>query len=277
MVDTLSEALIWNSLGIATIPIRNSSKRPALDSWRVFQDRLPTPRELRTWFFSNRYNIAAVTGWRGLVVVDFDDSWRYSTWLSRLPNTQALTVLSTYRVQTRRGWHLSFYSRPPATSWRGEGVDVKAAGGYVLAPPSIHPTGHVYRGVGRPAEIQHISSVSELLPEYRDEPDIARGSMTRSKKDPFAEAMCDSVGISVAEIKARLSFEDVLGVSLNGQSRHGVTLIKCPFHDEEQASFAIYPDGHAHCFGACSFHGDVIDFWAAMHNLTIAEAMRTLA
>ena len=56
---------------------------------------------------------------------------------------------------TLRRWHL-YYRHPghpvlpalPALPGH-PGVDVKADGGYVVAPPSIHPgTGHPYRWVG---------------------------------------------------------------------------------------------------------------------------------
>ena len=273
IMNTLDAAQTWHNLGIATIPVKMKDKRPALSAWKSYQSRLPMPHELQTWFGSGRLNIAVLTGWRGLVVIDFDDLWRYSYWLSRLPQSLALIVLSTYRVQTRRGWHLYFYSRTPAQSWPGDGVDVKAAGGYVLAPPSIHPTGHVYSAIGRSEMIQQISSVSELLPEYRDAPELARPSLTHRELDPYDDAMRDETGTSVAEIKAKLSFADLLGTHhKNGRIWHAL----CPFHGDTNPSFAVYPDGHAHCH-ACGWHGDALDAFTEMNNLTIADAMRELS
>jgi DNA primase len=43
---------------------------------------------------------------------------------------------------------------------------------------------------------------------------------------------------------------------------------RCPLpgHSDTSPSFFIYPDGHAHCYG-CGFHGDLVDFWAAVRGL----------
>lgn len=51
---------------------------------------------------------------------------------------------------------------------------------------------------------------------------------------------------------------------------------RCPFHDERTASFRIFPDNHAHCFG-CNFHGDAIDFVMKSHDgMMFADAVKFL-
>lgn len=74
-----------------------------------------------------------------------------------------------------------------------------------------------------------------------------------------------------AAIKARVNIKDVIGkaVKLN---RKGQGL--CPFHGEKTPSFQVYDD-NAHCFG-CGWHGDVVDFVAAMDNCTPADAIAKL-
>ena len=66
---------------------------------------------------------------------------------------------ATWISSTARGWHFWFkYTGPiPSSTGRiGPGLDVKADGGYVIAPPSIHPSGRAYAWVvppeGEPAE-----------------------------------------------------------------------------------------------------------------------------
>jgi hypothetical protein len=272
-MNTHTTAHQWRDLGVATIPILARSKVPALDSWKPYQTRLPTDRELRTWFLNSGYGLAVITGWTDLVVVDWDDAWLYSAWLSGL-NGQYSAVSRTYRVQTRRGWHL-YFRCPNAQNWKGPGVDVKAAGGYVLAPPTIHPTGHRYAGVGEMGAIQAIGGLDYLLPGYAADDGQAVARHERVPPDPFDDAMRapQHVGLSAADIKARIHWPDIVpGLT----TRRGKLTACCPIHSEKSPSFVVYPDGYAHCYG-CGFHGDVIDGWAAMHKLTTVEAMIELA
>lgn len=49
----------------------------------------------------------------------------------------------------------------------------------------------------------------------------------------------------------------------------------CPFHDDHEPSLMLYRD-HYHCFG-CGAHGDVINFTAALFDLSFHEAVDKLA
>ena len=60
------------------------------------------------------------------------------------------------------------------------------------------------------------------------------------------------------------------GVEVN---RHGKAL--CPFHNDRNPSLFV-DDDHYHCF-ACGEHGDVIDFTAKLHGLTVYDAAKKLA
>jgi len=262
-MTSLDAALQWRNLGIATIPILAGSKRPALE-WERYQHELPSEAKLRAWFAVG-YNLAVVLGWRNLAVIDFDSQDVWQSWQTERD------PLDTYRVQTARGWHLYVYTEEKTSTWRGEGVDVKGESSYVLSPPSVHPTGHQYRGYGSPELIATIASIKDILPEY----ELPATMMHVSRPiDPYDMAMRDSVGFSVADIKATVRWEDVL--SVNGTARRGVVMVNCPFHADEHASMALYPDKHAHCFG-CGLHLSIIDFFALLHNLTIPEAMRSMA
>ena len=265
-MNALETALQWHSLGIATIPILAGSKKPALQSWSEYQKRLPTEGELRAWFVVE-YGLAVLTGWRGLAVVDFDDSDYWESWQA------GRDPIDTYRVETRRGWHLYFFVDEPVSCWHSEVVDVKAAGGYVLAPPSIHPSGHKYQGYGSPSQIAMITSIKDVIPEYEDVPQWQ--PRERKPLDPYEAAMREPCGTSVEAVKAQWRWEDL--IPLNGRARRGVTMTNCPLHSDKNASFAIYPDGHWHCFGCGGHGGDIIDLFAAMNNLTVQEALREMA
>ena len=54
----------------------------------------------------------------------------------------------------------------------------------------------------------------------------------------------------------------------------GVFFVHCPFHDDSDPSFAVYPEGYK-CYG-CGWHGDVIDLVAELHQLDIRAAIDLL-
>lgn len=60
------------------------------------------------------------------------------------------------------------------------------------------------------------------------------------------------------------------GVEVN---RHGKAL--CPFHNDRHPSLFV-DDDHYHCY-ACGEHGDVIDFTAKLHGLSLYDAAKKLA
>jgi len=269
-MTALETALNWRSHGIAVIPILARSKRPAISKWKPYQHRLPSESELRLWF-SNGYSLAVITGWRHLVVIDWDDMGKYVAWLDDLAPELAHLVFETYRVWTGRGLHIYLMTKAKTRTMPGDGVDVKAEGGYVLAPPSIHPSGRRYQAEGNIEDIQHLDSIDELLPPP---PPPSWEPRHTDLKDPFDAAMCKSANFSqVEKIQSRWCVEDLLP----GLPHHrGLRMVDCPFHADSHASLAVYPDGHMHCFG-CGFHAsNVVGLYAGLHKIDLWEAIREM-
>jgi DNA primase len=53
-------------------------------------------------------------------------------------------------------------------------------------------------------------------------------------------------------------------------------IARCPFHDDRNPSFVVYPQTQSfHCFG-CREHGDVISFLMRKEHLSFPEASRVL-
>lgn len=82
---------------------------------------------------------------------------------------------------------------------------------------------------------------------------------------------------SIAEIKRRLSIEDVVGESVKltraGRNLKGL----CPFHSEKSPSFVVYPqNGSYHCFG-CGANGDALGFVMKTDGLDFRGALEKLA
>jgi len=115
-----------------------------LVAWKEYQKRLPTPEEVNHWFNTNPdANIGIVTGRvSNLVVFDFDSAsaLEYAQETGGLPESTAV-------VETGKGFH--FYMRHPDFDVSSHvntdlGLDIRAEGGYAVAPTSIHGSGRIY-------------------------------------------------------------------------------------------------------------------------------------
>lgn len=109
------------------------------------------PATIRTWWaVEPAANIGIATGHGGLLVVDIDpDKGGYES-ARRLADHLPLTL----GVRTGTGgMHLYYLARDPKNSAGklGNGIDTRGAGGYVVAPPSIHPNGNAYVWLARPS------------------------------------------------------------------------------------------------------------------------------
>ncbi|MCJ7761103.1 bifunctional DNA primase/polymerase [Candidatus Bathyarchaeota archaeon] len=270
-MSTLEVAQRWHSLGVSCIPILFLQKKPALSSWKQYQDELPSEADLRAWFDGSGYSIAVITG-RGLVIVDFDDMARHSEWINSLP-AERLAALNTYRVKTARGFHYYWWLEESCDEWHGEGVDVKSRG-YCLCPPSVHPSGIEYRGYGRIEGIGHIEHITDLLPDYKPRQEWQQPSPPPSQRDIFDEAMREHLPSGMLELaKQKITYEDLLPSLSKGR---GVRYALCPIHHDTQPSLAVFEDWHWYCF-ACFSHGrDALDLFATMNHINITEAIERL-
>lgn len=81
----------------------------------------------------------------------------------------------------------------------------------------------------------------------------------------------------IAQIKARLRIEDVIGRHVELRPAGTRLVAPCPFHQETKPSFSVNPEGgFYYCFG-CQASGDVIEFYRAINGLEFGEAVEALA
>ncbi len=155
----LDHALALWRRGLSVIPVPlprpgvppgapGDGKVPTI-AWRQYQARLPTEDEIRAWF-TTAQNLAVVTGTiSGVVVVDADgpEALRWCT--KRLRYTP-------WQTKTARGFHL-WYAHPGVrvanrarleTEHGRLAIDVRADGGFVIAPGSLHTSGACYTEAG---------------------------------------------------------------------------------------------------------------------------------
>ena len=150
-------ALSYLRQGLSVIPLKSptmvSNELPPqefirqckmpLVKWKEFQSRLPTEEEVAGWFDKWPYaNIGIVTGMvSGIVVFDLDSEHavQYAENEGGFPDTP--------KVKTGKGHHV--YVKHPGFEVRNDvrkelDIDIRADGGYVVAPPSIHGNGNQY-------------------------------------------------------------------------------------------------------------------------------------
>ena len=163
-LQTLDLALFYDHLGCSTLPLRPRDKAPC-GKWKRYQDRRPTRDELRKWFGGGQRNIGIICGTvsERLLVRDFDTSVGYDDWATREPDLA--NELPTCR--TSRGFHVYARSDTPTASTCLDDGELRSDGNYVVAPPSIHPSGMAYTWTLPPGDdIPTINlQASGLVPE----------------------------------------------------------------------------------------------------------------
>lgn len=289
-MNVLGVALSWRDKGIATIPIKRGDKRPAV-LWGSYHRRLPTFDELNYWFApeynpAGPPNLAVVVGWRGLVVLDFDDLELYFLWRSWCESQTALWhVPQTYQVLTSRGIHVYFCTDTPAANRKLSGLDIQAQAKYVIAPPSIHPTGHVYTAVNAAANVMRVSCIEAVLPPDLLVEEVTAPTVRRIQhsaalpNDPFSAAM-QPVDFTfddgpISEIHNRYDITDLVG---SISKRGGRYYAKCPLHQDNDPSLQI-ENQRVRCWAGCTGGKwwDYIDLFAALNGLSNQQAIEELA
>jgi hypothetical protein len=142
---------LYQSFGFSIIPIKPRDKRPSVDKWECYQETRATPGQIAEWFRDPALNVGVLCGKvsGNLVVLDFDSPKAYATyWDGKDPSEK------TFVSKTGRGYQV--WVRDPILSELTTKIDyrpfmdleVRANSHYVVAPPSIHPSGPTYVVLG---------------------------------------------------------------------------------------------------------------------------------
>ena len=165
-MQTKEQALQYEQLGFSVIPLLPKDKKP-LVPWIAFQQKRALPEQILAWWDQHpQANLGIVTGQiSGIFVLDVD---------------------GTQGQESLKGKHLP----PTVTSRTGGGgihylyrypgfevktctnllpkVDIRGDGGYIAAPPSIHPNGTAYEWAISPDDGE-ISQAPAWLLELLDD------------------------------------------------------------------------------------------------------------
>ena len=179
-INNLKPALeLWdngfNVIPVKSKPITPTPENPSEDkglfkqpliSWKKYQDTRVSREDLYKWYEESPYlNVGIITN--GLVIVDADKD-EAVLWCHENLSTPVVS-------KTAKGKHY-YFSKPQdfqiSNSVNSElGIDIRATGGFVVAPPSVHGSGLVYRWASsvtpKLAEIPEMSREEfEVLQEH---------------------------------------------------------------------------------------------------------------
>jgi putative DNA primase/helicase len=141
------EAVEYRRRGWSPIPIKERSKEPNLLELHPYLNRKATREELDAWRWSG---VGIVTGpVSGVLVLDVDGP-------EGEEELRKYGHPATPMVRTAGGGIHLYFKHPEHHVRTGirvaPGLDVKASGGYVVAPPSVGPNGRAYEWIISPQD-----------------------------------------------------------------------------------------------------------------------------
>ena len=253
--------------GFAVVPMhlatggRCSCMRPDCPSpgkhprvrWQRFERQAPAAAQVASWW--RRWpdaSVGVITGTVSrLLVLDVDPRNGGAETMAALEERGGALPAAPETRTGGGGRHLWFaLGAPLASGPLGPGVDVKADGGIVIAPPSRHASGGVYEW--RPGRgLDDVALVSP--PAWLVALAAARtGPALRGERAGAARR----AGVPPRTAQERAEFAEAwarAGVIIRpGDHGH-----RCPFHDDRHPSLHVDADGcRWHCFG-CGLGGGI--------------------
>lgn len=235
-------ALSYAKKGWAVFPVKERAKKPL--TTHGFLDASKDETTIKSWWVKHpNANIGIATGSKsdGLVVIDIDvdeDEGKHGDeTLEQWEEETGCYIDSLTAITGRGGKHLYFKSSVPYNSAAGymPDIDIRAEGGYVIAPGSIHPNGKEYFFDDEDQKIVNVqedSDVEYFLNEY-----FAKGGKAEGEKKKFEmpEKVTSCRNNFLRDLQGKLAGEGIYtDEEIKAQIR-AVNLSRCepPLSDEE--------------------------------------------
>lgn len=165
----LKAALQYINIGFSVFPVKPKGKEPL--TAHGCRDASTNENQIKKWWqqYPNA-NIGLVMG-NGFIAIDLDvdedrgvNGYRVLCDWQRENGELPDTILS---ITGRGGYHMIFRTEKDYKNAVGlyEGVDIRSNGGYIIAPPSIHPNGRRYEWEQAPEEYQ-IAQADNLVERF---------------------------------------------------------------------------------------------------------------
>ena len=110
-MTTVETAMTYLAAGLSVLPAKRAEKRPAVGSWKIWTDRLPSEYEVKAWFGNHPDGMCIVTGHvsGNLECMDFDNHGElYESWKAKVdPGLFSRLVVET---TPSGGYHVLYRS-----------------------------------------------------------------------------------------------------------------------------------------------------------------------
>jgi hypothetical protein len=271
----LDASLFWLDQGISTVPLVYRSKKP-LVPWTPYRTRLPSIEQIKLWYEDGLpHNLALVTGWCGICVLDFDNPESYSAWyVQNLIHNPA--ILNTYRVLSSRGVHVYYYlsEHTKLDTLQGALFEVKCAGRLVTTPPSVHESGRAYTDLDNPENIRTVTP--EQILNYSPvvfEPFV----FPLRQRSKYAPQNIPETESPIEVIKERVSLLSFFPAAQKIDERF--YRADCPFHGHKSNFWIDTQLNICGCFAGCIGRPslDVLDFYSRLNECDARQSIKELS
>lgn len=260
---------------ITVYPARSKGGRVHWSQWTARRQTYP---ELIALLRDNpQYtNAAAIVGYNGLTVLDFDSLAEYAQFKSEYK-----ALANTTTVLTGRGAHLWYDIAQVDNDYTHPLCEVWARSKYASLPGNIHPSGRVYREAWGLDKLLTVDAIEDLGAVIKPEPEPRNHPNFSSLQGRGQGRIVPGRG-KIASIKSAFTIWDVIGDVGAIVSGCGYKVGYCPAHDDKNRSLSIDLErGRIQCLAAgCQLHtrhgSDLIDAYAILNNLSNREAIRRL-
>jgi DNA-binding transcriptional ArsR family regulator len=146
MISEISE---YVDNGWSILPVKPEEKRPYMTNWLQYTKTRATREMVENWFRSlSGAGVGAVTGRISNMIVLDVESW------CKTPIEEILKKYPTQMIARSGSGGYHFYYQYPQTVSKVsnrvgifEGADLRADGGFIVLPPTIHPNGNRYEWI----------------------------------------------------------------------------------------------------------------------------------
>ncbi len=166
----------YRNEGLSFIPVPYKSKVPVIE-WKQFQQTRPDDIQVKGWFNGHDTNLAVICGSvsGGLIVLDFDSEDGFWGFDGVCSEKTGIELFDFTRVsKTARGFHVWLRVSEPVKNQKSPKLDIKSDGGYIIAPPSVHPGGAVYEFLDPDIPIRQIDSLKTIGIDLSQKPEANR-------------------------------------------------------------------------------------------------------